>query len=161
MYAVCWFWLRSRSVHWLQSHYILRSHTPYPSVLDFWKIMLEKLSLTNWIFSLFRNGFLLQNQFWNWFLKVKNQVPQTRFFKLDFSNIKYRRIGREYLGNKAVIKPRYSSQYAYQRDDILKEKDFRNMRCVGFGPGPGLSVDSKPKVITSSAHKETMDAKLF
>jgi hypothetical protein len=67
----------------------------------------------------------------------------------------------EYLGNKAVIKPRYSNQYAYHRDDILKEKDFRNMRCVGFGPGPGLFVDSKPKVITSSAHKDTMGIKIL
>ena len=67
----------------------------------------------------------------------------------------------EYLGNKAFIKPRYSIQYAYQRADILKEKDFRNMRCVGFGPGPGLSVDSKPKVITSSAHRDTMGTKLL
>ena len=30
----------------------------YPSVLDFWKIKLEKWSSTNWIFSLFRTGFL-------------------------------------------------------------------------------------------------------
>ena len=64
----------------------------------------------------------------------------------------------EYFGNKALIKPRYS-QYAYQRADILKEKDFRNMRYVGFGPGPGLSVDSKPKVITSSAPRDTMGTK--
>ena len=31
--------------------------SPYPSVLDFWKINLEKSNLTNWIFSLFRTGF--------------------------------------------------------------------------------------------------------
>ena len=67
----------------------------------------------------------------------------------------------EYLGNKALIKPRYSNQYAYQRADILKEKDFRIMRCVGFVPGPGLFVDSKPKVITSSARRDTMDTKLL
>ena len=33
--------------------------SPCWSVLDFWKINLEKLSSTNWIFSLFRTGFLL------------------------------------------------------------------------------------------------------
>ena len=33
--------------------------TPYPSLLDFWKIKLEKSSSTNWIFSLFRTRFLL------------------------------------------------------------------------------------------------------
>ena len=37
----------------------LASLLPYPSVLDFWKIKLEKSSLTNWIFSLFPTGFLL------------------------------------------------------------------------------------------------------
>ena len=33
-------------------------HSPCWSALDFWKINLEKSSLTNWIFSLFRTGFL-------------------------------------------------------------------------------------------------------
>ena len=33
--------------------------TPYQSVVDFWKINFEKSSLMNWIFSLFRTGFLL------------------------------------------------------------------------------------------------------
>ena len=33
--------------------------TTYPSVLDFWKIKLEKSSLTNWISSQFQTGFLL------------------------------------------------------------------------------------------------------
>ena len=37
----------------------LSCHTPYPSVLDFQKIKLEKSSLINWIFSLFQTGFLL------------------------------------------------------------------------------------------------------
>ena len=35
------------------------TQTPCWSVLDFWKINLKKSSLTNWIFSLFRTGFLL------------------------------------------------------------------------------------------------------
>ena len=36
-----------------------RRQTPCWSVLDFWKINLEKSSLVNWIFSLFQTGFLL------------------------------------------------------------------------------------------------------
>ena len=46
-------------------------HTPCWSVLDFWKINLEKSSSTNWIFSLFQTGFL----------------------QLVFSKIKYRSTG--------------------------------------------------------------------
>ena len=71
------------------------------SVLDTW-IKLEKSSSMNWIFSLFRTGFLLpvhvkwacKNQFQNWFLQVKNPVYWTGFFKPDFSRIKYRWIKR-------------------------------------------------------------------
>ena len=36
----------------------------------------------------------------------------------------------------------------------------RRVGFVGFGPGPGLSVDSKPKVITSSAQRDTMGTKV-
>ena len=39
--------------------YFSRTLSPYPSVLDFWKIQLEESNLTNWIFSLFQTGFLL------------------------------------------------------------------------------------------------------
>ena len=60
-----------------------------PIDLYFWKIDLEKSSLTNWIFSLFRTWFLL--------LAV-NPVPQTRFFQLDFSKFKCRSTGvRKYI----------------------------------------------------------------
>ena len=59
--------------------------TPYPSGLDFWKMKLEKSSSMNWIFSLFRSGFLLplhscvacKHKFLNWFLLVKNPVCWT------------------------------------------------------------------------------------
>ena len=39
-------------------HKKLIIHMPYPSVLDFLKIKLEKSNLTNWIFSLFWTGLL-------------------------------------------------------------------------------------------------------
>ena len=61
--------------------------SPYPSVLGFWKIRLEKSSpIFNWIFSLkleldFYCLCSLQNQFRNWFMQVKNPVRPTRFFK--------------------------------------------------------------------------------
>ena len=65
------------------------SLTPCWSVLDFWKINLEKSSFTNWIFSLFQTGFFTacvacKNQFPNWFLKAKNPVHGTWVFQLDF-----------------------------------------------------------------------------
>ena len=43
----------------LQSEISLGTLSPCWSVLDFWKINLGKSSSTNWIFSLFRTGFLL------------------------------------------------------------------------------------------------------
>ena len=46
------------------------SLTPCWSVLDFWKINLEKSGSTNWIFSLF--------------LQAKNSVCRTWFLQLDF-----------------------------------------------------------------------------
>ena len=42
--------------------YMNSSLTPCWAVLDFWKINLEKSSSTNWIFSLFRTGFLMPVQ---------------------------------------------------------------------------------------------------
>ena len=60
-------------------------------------LIFEKSSLKNQVR---RTGFLTcKNQFQNWFLQVKNLVRRTWFFKLDFSKIKYRWIGRqkEYL----------------------------------------------------------------
>ena len=69
-----------------------RRESHWWSVLDFWKINLEKSCSTNWIFSLFRTGFLLpnayvacKNQFQNWFLLAKNPVHRTWFLQLDFS----------------------------------------------------------------------------
>ena len=53
--------------------------SPYPSVLDFWKIRLEKSSpIFNWIFTV---CVVCKNQFRNWFMQVKNPVRPTRFFK--------------------------------------------------------------------------------
>ena len=53
-----WLWNRSDKILIL-IHLLAVSHTPCWSVLDFWKIDLEKSSSTNWIFSLFRIEFLL------------------------------------------------------------------------------------------------------
>ena len=53
----------------------------YPSVLDFWKIKIEKLSSTNWIFASYTG--------------IKNPVRRTWFFQHDFSKIKYRWIGHK------------------------------------------------------------------
>ena len=62
--------------------------SPYPPVLDFWKIKLEKSSSMVWIFSLSRTEYLLfsacvacKNQIRNWFMQAKNSVRWTWFFK--------------------------------------------------------------------------------
>ena len=51
---------------------------PYPFVLDFWKIKLEKSSLTNCTFTA---CVAYKNQCWNLFFRLKIQ-----FVELDFSN---------------------------------------------------------------------------
>ena len=43
----------------IKNHFPEKSLTLYPSILDFWKIKLEKSILTNWIFNLFQAGFSL------------------------------------------------------------------------------------------------------
>ena len=59
--------------------------SPYPSVLDFWKIKFEKSSSTNWFLT-------CKNQFRNWFFQAiqytgsKNPVHRTWFFNLIFLN---------------------------------------------------------------------------
>ena len=73
--------------------------TPCWSVLDIWKINLEKSGSTNWIFSLSISNWIsiawvaCKNQFRNWFLQAKNPALRTWFFQLDFSKIKYRSVG--------------------------------------------------------------------
>ena len=59
--------------------------TPYPSVLDFWKIKFEKSSFTNWIFYLQKS--ILKFIFAG-YTSRKNPVRRTGFFQLDFSKIK-------------------------------------------------------------------------
>ena len=64
---------------------------------QFWKIKFDKLdfqSISNWIFTA---CVACKNQFQNWFLQVKNPVGRTWFFKLDFSDIKYRSTGGKWL----------------------------------------------------------------
>ena len=58
------------------------SHTPYPSVLDFWKIKLEKSSWTNWILVYFKLNF----EIWIEFLKLIFLKVKIQFVKLHFSN---------------------------------------------------------------------------
>ena len=68
------------------------------TLLDFWKINLEKSSSTKWIFSLFETEFLLpvklaKINFKMDFFQAKNPVRQTWVFQLDFSKFKYRSTG--------------------------------------------------------------------
>ena len=83
--------------------FLVGINTPYPSVLDFWKIKFENQvrqtgfltckSISKWIFAGYTGG--------------KNSVqnrPKIQFVGLDFSKIKYRCIGRksnqfEIIGN--------------------------------------------------------------
>ena len=65
--------LKAKSVDKLIIFFYL---SPYPSVLDFWKIKLKNSSSTNWIFILFRTGFLLHVQ------------PAKIYFEIDFCRLK-------------------------------------------------------------------------
>ena len=56
--------------------------SPCWSVLDFWKINLEKSSSINWSFTA---CVACKNQSRNWFLQAKNPVCRTGFLKLDYS----------------------------------------------------------------------------
>jgi hypothetical protein len=106
MYVECrCFWLHIILTFWIQvqSHRLslplqymanlidaILTLTPCWSVLDIWKINLEKLSSMNWIFSLFQTWFLLpvypaKINFEIDFCRLKIQ-----FVELDFSKIKYR-----------------------------------------------------------------------
>ena len=67
------------------------SHTPYPSVLDFWTIKFENSSLTNWIFNLQKS--ILKSIF-ACNTGSKSLVRRTWFFKHDFSKIKCRLMDR-------------------------------------------------------------------
>ena len=60
---------------WIVEYY--KGYKQYPYVLDFWKIKLEKSSLTNWMFSV---CVACQNHFWNWFLQFV-ELFQAWFFK--------------------------------------------------------------------------------
>ena len=74
-------------IHTVRLHYgpstMFTGKTPTPcwSILDFWKIKFEKSISTNWIFTAC--------------VACKNPVHRTWFFKLDFSEIKYRSTGGE------------------------------------------------------------------
>ena len=57
----------------------ISSQSPYPSLLNFWKIKFEKSSLTNWI---------LTCPVWN--------RPKIKFVEIDFSNLIFQKSSTEY-----------------------------------------------------------------
>jgi hypothetical protein len=62
-------------------------HSPYPSVLDFWKIKFEVSSSTNWIFNLQK---LISKLIFAGYTGSKNPVGdklKIQFVKLDFSKL--------------------------------------------------------------------------
>ena len=65
----------------------IKSESPCWAVLDFWKINLEKSSLTNWIFSLFKTGFLLPVRPAKINLEIIFCRLKIQFVELDFSNL--------------------------------------------------------------------------
>ena len=77
---------------------VLGTQSPYPSLLDFWKIKFKKSSWKSWIFKLknsisklFFAGYKGSiNQVWN---RTKNPVSQNWLFQIDFSEINYRWMG--------------------------------------------------------------------
>ena len=76
--------------------------SPCWSVLDFWKINLEKSSSKNWIYSLFRTWFLLpvqpaQTNFEIDFCRLKIQ-----FVKLDFFNLLFQSSSTDQQGDCLV-----------------------------------------------------------
>ena len=61
--------------------------TPYPSVLNFWKIQFEKSSSTNWIFNLQKS---ISKLIFAGYTGSKNPVRnrlKIQFVELDFSNL--------------------------------------------------------------------------
>ena len=73
---------------------MLLTLSPCWSVLDFWKINLEKSSLMSWILVDFELDFYclcsMQKSITIDFCKAKNPVRWTWFFQLDFSKFQYR-----------------------------------------------------------------------
>ena len=61
--------------------------TPCWSVLEFWKIKLEKSSSMNWISSLQKS---ISKLIFEGYTGSKNPVCRTGFFQIDFTVIKYR-----------------------------------------------------------------------
>ena len=84
--------------------------TPCWSVLDFWKINLEKTSLTNWIFSLFRTDFFCLCSLQKSILKlifasytgsknpVRNRI-KIQFVELDFSKLIFQKSSTDQQGD--------------------------------------------------------------
>ena len=64
---------------------------PYPFVLDFWKINLEKSSSTNWIFRLFQTEFLLPGLPAKINLEIDFCRLKIQFVELDVSSLTFQK----------------------------------------------------------------------
>ena len=97
-FEIIWPLVESRESIGLQSRTV---HSSCWSVLDFWKINLEKSkfnkSISNWIFT------ACKNQFQNCFLRTKYPVCRGWSLQFDFSKIMYRSTGGKCLYCKAQI----------------------------------------------------------
>ena len=102
-------WLRPRiwhvsSLQIFASPTLLDTHSPGWFIFDFWKIKLEKLSLTNWLFSLQKSILKLifaaytgsKNPVWN---RLKMQ-----FVELDFSKLIFQKSKGERVSDQRVLK---------------------------------------------------------
>ena len=76
------------------------THTPCWSVLDFWKFKLKKSSSTNWIFSLFRTGFLLSTKT---NLEIDFCRLKMQFVELDFSNLIFQKSSTDQQGERLSL----------------------------------------------------------
>ena len=71
--------------------------TPYPSVLDFWKIKFEKSSSTNWIFNLQKS---ISKLIFAGYTGSKNPVRnrlKIQFVELDFSKLIFQKSSTDQL----------------------------------------------------------------
>ena len=96
------FWMHSNAIWFLQSDFLKNSRRRRLSlcwsILDFWKINLEKSSLKNWIFSLFRTGFLLPVQHAKISFEIDFCRLRIKFVELDFYNLIFQKSSEDQKG---------------------------------------------------------------
>ena len=109
-------------------------YTPYPFVLDFWKIKFEKSISTNWIFNLQKSILKL---IFAGCTSSKNPVWNTVFFQLDFSKIKYRWIGRLNIKYTWAIVSNFINSASELQPNHLSRQILYYARC-------GLFLTSRP-----------------